>query len=78
VYDRWLGDPRVEFRYEPFEAEALFRQATTHFSRSSAPKALGDCYLVALSQALHATLVTLDGSLPELAGKFHQDAILLR
>jgi hypothetical protein len=78
VYDRWRSDPKVEFRHEPAEVEVLFRQATAHFSRSSAPKALGDCYLLALGQALHATLVTLDGAVSDLAGKLDQDAILLR
>ena len=77
VYDRWLHDPKVDFRHEPTEVDALFRHATTEFSQKSAPKALGDCYLLALSQASPATLVTFDGALSTLAGRTHQDAILL-
>jgi uncharacterized protein len=77
VYDRWLEDPKVEFRHEPPEAGGLFRNATSGFSRTSAPKALGDCYLLALSQAAHATLVTFDKGLSNLAGRISHDALLL-
>jgi toxin-antitoxin system PIN domain toxin len=77
VYDRWLRDPKVEFRHESADVDGLFRHATTHFSHSAAPKALGDCYLLALSGASHAALVTLDGSLARLANRIGLDAILL-
>jgi predicted nucleic acid-binding protein len=77
VYDRWLRDPKVEFRNEPADVDGLFRRASTPFSSTSAPKALGDCYLLAFSQASHATLVTLDGGLHNLARKTGQDALLL-
>jgi uncharacterized protein len=77
VYDRWLEDPKVEFRHEPPEAASLFRLATSGFSRTSAPKALGDCYLLALSQAANATLVTFDKGLSNLAGKIGHHALLL-
>lgn len=78
VYDSWLGDPKVAFRHEPAEAEGLFRQAAARFSNASAPKALGDCYLVALSRGAHATVVTLDGGLSNLAGKLGQQTVLLK
>jgi len=77
VYDRWLCDPKVEFRHEPAGVDGFFRHATAHLSQVSAPKALGDCYLLALSQASNATLVTFDGGLSNLACKINQDAILL-
>jgi hypothetical protein len=77
VYDRWLRDPKVEFRHEPAEVDGFFRHATVHLSQVSAPKALGDCYLLALSHASNATLVTLDIGLSNLASKINQDAILL-
>ena len=77
VYETWLRDPKIEFRSEPADVGGLFRHATARFSKTAAPKALGDCYLVALSQATHTTLVTLDGALSHLASRFHQDAVLL-
>jgi predicted nucleic acid-binding protein len=77
AYDRWLRDPKVEFRHEPADVDALFRRATTHLSHASAPKALGDSYLLALSQACYATLVTLDLGLASLARRLHSDALLL-
>ena len=77
VYDRWLRDPKVEFRNEPADVDGLFRRASTPFSSTSAPKALGDCYLLAFSQSSHATLVTFDGALYHLARKADQDAVLL-
>jgi hypothetical protein len=77
VYDRWWRDPRVSFRWEPVELDALFRQATIPVSRTPAPKALGDCYLLALSQAAGASLVTFDGALASLADKTHHKVILL-
>jgi len=77
VYDRWLRDPKVEFRHEPAEVDEWFRLATSAFSPTSAPKALGDCYLLALSQAAHATLVTFDKGLSKLAVKRNHDALLL-
>jgi predicted nucleic acid-binding protein len=43
----------------------------------SAPKAMGDCYLLALSQATGSTLVTFDAGLAALARKAHLDVVLL-
>jgi uncharacterized protein len=77
VYDRWLSDPKVEFRHESEEVSGFFRVAAAQFSHSSAPKALADCYLVAFSQASNADLVTLDTGLAKLAGKVDQDTLLL-
>jgi len=77
VYDRWLSDPKIEIRREPAELDALFRRSTARFSQMSSPKALGDCYLLALSQVSDATLVTLDGGLSDLGGHIGQDVVLL-
>jgi toxin-antitoxin system PIN domain toxin len=77
VYDRWLEDSRVGIRQEPLELEAAFRAATRPVSRLSSPKALGDCYLRAVSQAADATLVTLDRGLASACHKAHQRVALL-
>ena len=78
VYDQWLLDPRVEIRREPVEVDDLFRRATAAFSSESAPKALGDCYLVALGQALNAIVVTLDRGLSKQAIRLKHEVKLLR
>jgi toxin-antitoxin system PIN domain toxin len=77
VYDRWLRDPKVEFLYDSAEVDALFRSATARYSHTPAPKALGDCYLVALSEASRSTLVTLDSALAGLARGMKVDGVLL-
>lgn len=77
VYDRWLGDPRVGFRQEVSGVGDCFRKATQPFLRTSSPKILGDCYLVAISQASQARLVTFDRGLVQLCNKVCQDAVLL-
>ncbi len=77
VYDRWLEDSRVGIRQEPFDLDAAFRAATRPVSRLSSPKALGDCYLVAVSRAMDATLVTLDQGLAAACEKAHQPVTLL-
>jgi predicted nucleic acid-binding protein len=38
---------------------------------------MGDCYLLALSQATGSTLVTFDAGLAALARKAHLDVVLL-
>ena len=58
VYDKWLRESIVGFCHEPAELDSLFRLATAPVSRLSSLKALGDCYLLAVSQAANATLVT--------------------
>ena len=77
VYGRWLEDSRVGFRQEPFELDAAFRAATRPVSRLSSPKALGDCYLLAVSQVADATLVTFDRGLASACQKARQPVALL-
>jgi len=77
VYDRWLEDPRVGIRQEPFELDLAFRAATRPVYRLSSPKALGDCYLLAVSQVMEATLVTFDRALESACRKTHQRVALL-
>jgi predicted nucleic acid-binding protein len=77
AYDRWLDDSRVEIRPEAFELDAAFRAATRSFSRLSSPKALGDCYLLAVSQVTDATLVTFDRGLASACHKARQRVTLL-
>jgi predicted nucleic acid-binding protein len=77
VYDRWLEDSRVGIRQEAFELDAAFRAATRPVSRLSSPKALGDCYLLAVSQVIDATLVTFDRGLASACRKAHQPVTLL-
>ena len=77
VYDRWLEDSRVGIRQEAFELDIAFRAATRPVSRLSSPKALGDCYLLAVSQVSDATLVTFDRGLASACQKVHQRVTLL-
>ncbi len=81
VYDRWLEDSRVEIRGCPpgpaFELDAAFRAATRSVSRLSSPKALGDCYLLAVGQVTDATLVTFDRGLASACRKARQSVALL-
>ncbi len=78
VYDQWLRDPHVAFCQEPAEVDSLFRLATVPVARTSSPKALGDCYLLAVSHAVQAKLVTFDAGLVRLAATVHVDAVLLK
>lgn len=77
VYDRWLDDSRIAILQEPAELEAAFRSATRPVSRLSSPKALGDCYLLAFSQAMNVTLVTFDRGLASACLKVRQPVTLL-
>jgi len=77
VYDRWLEDSRVGIRPEAFEMDVAFRAATRPVSRLSSPKALGDCYLLAVSQVTDATLVTFDRGLESACRKARQRVALL-
>jgi uncharacterized protein len=77
VYDRWLEDSRVGIRQETFDLDAAFRAATRPVSRQSSPKALGDCYLLAVSQVTDATLVTFDRALASSCRKARQPVTLL-
>ena len=69
VYDRWMDDPRVEFYPEPRDVDAEFREATKRLGSQSAPKAIGDCWLLAFAAGVQATLVTFDRSLKQIAQK---------
>jgi predicted nucleic acid-binding protein len=77
VYDRWLEDSRVEIRQETVELDAAFRAATRPVSRLSSPKALGDCYLLAVSRVTDTTLVTFDRGLASACQKSSQRVTLL-
>jgi len=77
VYDRWLEDSRVGIRLESVELDGAFRAATRSVSRLSSPKALGDCYLLAVSQVTEATLVTFDRGLASACQKARQRVALL-
>ncbi len=77
VYDRWLEDSRVGIRQKGFELDVAFRAATRSVSRLSSPKALGDCYLLAVSQVADATLVTFDRGLASACQKARQRVALL-
>jgi predicted nucleic acid-binding protein len=77
VYDRWLEDSRIETRQEAFELDVAFRAASRPVSRLSSPKALGDCYLLAISQVADATLVTFDRGLASACRKARQRVTLL-
>jgi predicted nucleic acid-binding protein len=67
----------VAIRPGPFELDAAFRAATRSVSRLSSPKALGDCYLLAVSQVTDATLVTFDRGLASACQKARQRVTLL-
>jgi toxin-antitoxin system PIN domain toxin len=77
VYDQWLEDSRIGIRQEAFETDAAFRAATHPVSRLSSPKALGDCYLLAVSKGTSSTLVTFDRGLASACRKAHQRVTLL-
>jgi len=77
VYDRWLEDSRVGIRQEAFELDMAFRAATRPVFRLSSPKAIGDCYLLAVSQVTDATLVTFDRGLASACHKARQRVTLL-
>ena len=77
VYDRWLEDSRVGIRQETVELDGAFRAATRPVSRQSSPKALGDCYLLAVGKVADATLVTFDRGLASACQKARQRVALL-
>ena len=75
VYDHWLEDPRIEFYQEPSGLDAALREATAPFANKTAPKWIGDCYLLAYAKHSRATLVTFDRALHDLARKQHCAAV---
>jgi toxin-antitoxin system PIN domain toxin len=69
AYDRLTDDSLVEFYPEPRTADALFRKATQPLAEQYAPKAVGDCWILAFAESIGATVVTFDGGLNDLARK---------
>jgi uncharacterized protein len=69
VYDRWREDARIGMQPESTDVEDAFRRTTDPVSRLSSPKALGDCYLMAVSRIADATLVTFDRGLSSACRK---------
>ena len=59
------------------DLDVAFREATRPVSRLSSPKALGDCYLLAVSQVTDAMLVTFDRGLASACQKSRQRVALL-
>jgi toxin-antitoxin system PIN domain toxin len=78
TYDRWLQDSRIELKQESFPLEDAFRISTRSVAKLASPKSLGDCYLLAFSQSVGATLVTFDKALAASCRKAAQPATLLR
>jgi uncharacterized protein len=58
VYDRWIGDDRIEFMEEPSGLDPVFRGLTR--LQKPAPKDWADSYLAAFADASQLTLVTFD------------------
>ena len=76
LYDRWREDSRVEFYPEPRGLDALFRQSTEPFGSEQATKAVGDCWLLAYSSGIDASLVTFDQALWKYAHKHGHAAVI--
>jgi toxin-antitoxin system PIN domain toxin len=76
VYERWLGDPRVQFYPEPRGVDAGFRKATAPFAKQHASKWIGDCYLLAYAREVDAQLVTFDRALLEVARRYGYSAVV--
>lgn len=77
VYDRWLGDRRVEFHPESNGLDRTFRKIAAPLAGQQSSKWIGDCYLLAYSNESEATLVTFDDALLEFARKHGYPAIML-
>ena len=58
VYDRDIGDDRIEFMEEPSGLHPVFRGLTR--LQKPAPKDWADSYLAAFADASQLTLVTFD------------------
>jgi toxin-antitoxin system PIN domain toxin len=76
VYDRWLADPRVAFYPEPPGLDAALRAATKPVSAQTAPKWIGDAFLLAYAQQCGAALVTFDRAVITFAAKRHYRAVM--
>ena len=77
VYQRWLNDPWVGFHHEPLTVDELFYHFVKPYFHSASPKLVADCYLLAFSKSIGATLVTLDKAIPLLAKEIDQPVLLL-
>lgn len=76
IFDRWLEDPRIDFYPEPRNVDDAFRRMTQPFATQKASKAVGDCWLLACSMEINATLVTFDRALYEFARKQDHSAMI--
>ena len=76
VYDQWLDDPRIEFHLEPRGVDTAFRETTAPLAKHHASKLVGDCYLLALAKQGHATLVTFDTALHDMAHQQGHPAVI--
>lgn len=76
VVDQWQREQRVRMCRESSDLDRVFREATSPFRQLSSPKAIGDCYLLAMSQAAGSTLVTFDRGLYNLARRAKHDVML--
>jgi uncharacterized protein len=76
AYDELIDDSLVEFYPEPRSADALFRQATDPLADQRAPKAVGDCWILAFAKSIDATVVTFDRGLIDLARKHGHAALI--
>lgn len=77
VYDRWLEDSRVGIRHDSFGLDDVFRAVTRPVSSHASPKAIGDCYLLAMAQVTNTTLVTFDRGLASACRKARHPVMLL-
>jgi uncharacterized protein len=76
AYDRLSEDALVEFYPEPRNADALFRQATEPLAEQYAPKAVGNCWILAFAKSIDATIVTFDRGLIDMARKHSYSALI--
>ncbi len=72
-----MEDLWVSMQPESIGMDDVFRFATEAVSSLSSPKALGDCYLLAISQVSEATLVTFDRGLAARCRKARRPFYLL-
>lgn len=77
VCDRWLEDSRIGIRDDSFGLDAGFRAPTHPVASHDSPKALGDCYLLAVCQIADTTLVTFDRGLASACRNIRRPVTLL-
>lgn len=77
IYDNWLSDPTVRYIEDPADVTSRFRAIGASSANTAGPKAVADCYLLALNGATGATLVTFDSALARLARKTGNNVVLL-